>query len=148
MDDSAKLLLGLLIGGAVTHVVYASGQSSSSREPSMAGHAATRPRRRRPPSATVPPVLVEAMREVNGLAAQIARQEVEKHVAHAAAASVLVVHLRTKATLSTLSWALWLIAHLADTHGYQLSRACHLPADGSGLLDYSRILTLVLSRGV
>ena len=75
-------------------------------------------------------------------------QEVEKHVAHAAAASVLVVHLRTKATLSTLSWALWLIAHLADTHGYQLSRACHLPADGSGLLDYSRILTLVLSRGV
>lgn len=80
MDDSAKLLLGLLIGGAVTHAVYASGQSSSSQEPSMAGHAATRPRRRRPPSATVPPVLVEAMREVNGLAAQIARQEVEKHV--------------------------------------------------------------------
>lgn len=75
-------------------------------------------------------------------------QEVEKHVACAAAASILVVHLRTKATLSTLSWALWLIARLADVHGYQLSRACHLPADGSGLLDYSRILTLVLSRGV
>jgi hypothetical protein len=61
---------------------------------------------------------------------------------------VLLIHLKSEQVLCTLTWAVHLIGHLASSSGFQLSDCCDLLEDGSELMDYSRILTLVLSRGL
>jgi hypothetical protein len=60
---------------------------------------------------------------------------------------VLVLHVRSGEALCTLAWAVNLIGRLAAFR-FRLADCCELAEDGSELMDYSRILTLVLSRGL
>jgi hypothetical protein len=74
--------------------------------------------------------------------------KLESLVAELSERCVLVVHLRSSEALCTLAWAVSLVARLAASSRFRLADCCELAEDGSELLDYSRILTLVLSRGL
>jgi hypothetical protein len=62
--------------------------------------------------------------------------------------SVLVLSLRSPSPLATVAWMTWLITHLAEHFHYGLADFCDLSPDGSDLMDYSRVLTVVLQRGL
>ncbi len=61
--------------------------------------------------------------------------------------SLLVLSLRGPSPHATVAWMVRLISRLAESHGCSLARCCEMREDGQDLHDYSRILTVVLTRG-
>jgi len=61
--------------------------------------------------------------------------------------SILVLSLRSPSPLTTVAWAVWIVSDLAKSFSYKMAGFCEMRQDGGDLVDYSRIVTMVLSRG-
>ena len=64
----------------------------------------------------------------------------------AAPGAMVVLSLRGPSPHATVAWMVLLVARLARSHSFGLARSCAMHEDGRDLLDYSRILTVVLAR--
>ena len=61
--------------------------------------------------------------------------------------AMVVLSLRGPSPHATVAWMIQLISWLAQSHGCGLASCCEMHDNGQDLLDYSRILTVVLRRG-
>lgn len=83
------------------------------------------------------------------------KETVEETVKLAAQRSLLVLSVRSPSLRSggseqicVVAWVVWLISHLAENFNYKVATFCEMCQDGGDLMDFSRIVTVVLSRGV
>ena len=66
----------------------------------------------------------------------------------AADRSALVLSLRSESPLSTVSWMVRAISDLSGGFRYKMATFCPMNEDGRDLMDYSRIVTVILMRGM
>jgi hypothetical protein len=62
--------------------------------------------------------------------------------------SALILSLRSASPLNTVAWVVRIISYLARKFGFKLADFCRMNEDGSDLVDYSRIVTVILVRGM
>ena len=76
------------------------------------------------------------------------KEKVEEAMIIAGEQSLLFLSIRSTSPLSTVAWVVWLVSHLAENFKYKMANFCEMDQDGGDLVDYSRIVTVVLSRGI
>ena len=74
------------------------------------------------------------------------KETVVAHLKHASPHCLVVLHLKTRAALSTVAWAVWLISWLSRDYGFEVSKSFEASDHGAELMDFSGIITLGLLR--
>jgi hypothetical protein len=66
----------------------------------------------------------------------------------AAERSALILSLRSESPLTTVAWMVRAISDLSGSFRYKMATFCPMNEEGRDLMDYSRIVTVILSRDV